>query len=149
MTEKKALVIGLVFLFLALLLGGISTYLGSIVEKSNQPITEQGEETSDQDIVAQDNNEEGAQEQPEERNVDPSELSQQASLALPIDVKDALKERILGNPNAPIKISEHSSFSCGHCGKFHNNVFKDFCHDRFDLLLRKLQFSRGSFRAGI
>lgn len=43
-----------------------------------------------------------------------------------IDVKAALKERTLGNPNAPIKISEHSSFSCGHCGNFHKNVFKEF-----------------------
>ncbi|MEZ5813450.1 MAG: thioredoxin domain-containing protein [Alphaproteobacteria bacterium] len=42
------------------------------------------------------------------------------------DLEAAKKERILGDSSAPIKISEHSSFSCGHCGKFHNEVFADF-----------------------
>ncbi len=41
-----------------------------------------------------------------------------------IDVKLALGNRILGDPNAPIKISEHSSFTCGHCGAFHKETFK-------------------------
>ena len=43
-----------------------------------------------------------------------------------IDVEAALSERVLGNPNAPVKISEHSSFTCGHCGKFHQQTFKAF-----------------------
>ncbi len=41
-----------------------------------------------------------------------------------IDVKAALSNRILGDPNAPIKISEHSSFTCGHCSAFHKETFK-------------------------
>lgn len=32
--------------------------------------------------------------------------------------------RILGNPNAPVRISEHSSFTCGACKMFHENNFK-------------------------
>lgn len=44
--------------------------------------------------------------------------------AIQIDVEAALKERILGDPNAPIKISEHSSLTCGHCGNFHKTTFK-------------------------
>ncbi len=36
-----------------------------------------------------------------------------------IDLEKAKTERILGNPDAPVKISEHASFSCGHCAHFH------------------------------
>ncbi len=43
-----------------------------------------------------------------------------------IDVDAALKDRILGNPDAPVKISEHASFTCGHCGQFHLKTFKSF-----------------------
>lgn len=37
-----------------------------------------------------------------------------------------LKERILGFPNAPIKVSEHSSLTCSHCGDFHRDTFAKF-----------------------
>lgn len=30
----------------------------------------------------------------------------------------------LGDPDAPIKLSEFASFTCGHCGTFHDEVFK-------------------------
>ncbi len=44
-----------------------------------------------------------------------------------IDVKAALKDRILGDSlNADIKISEHSSLTCGHCANFHRNTFAEF-----------------------
>ncbi len=43
-----------------------------------------------------------------------------------IDVSTALSDRILGHPDAPVKISEHSSFTCGHCGQFHQKTFKSF-----------------------
>ena len=42
------------------------------------------------------------------------------------DLKAAKKERVLGNTSAPIKITEHSSFSCGHCAKFHNETLAAF-----------------------
>ncbi len=41
------------------------------------------------------------------------------------DLEHAMTERILGNPRAPIKISEHSSLTCGHCGHFHDDVFPE------------------------
>jgi len=37
-----------------------------------------------------------------------------------IDVNEALKDRVLGNPNAPVTIVEYASMTCGHCAKFHN-----------------------------
>ena len=43
-----------------------------------------------------------------------------------IDTAAAIKDRILGDPNAPIKISEHSSFTCSHCGSFHRDTFDAF-----------------------
>jgi protein-disulfide isomerase len=42
------------------------------------------------------------------------------------DLDAASQERIMGDPNAPIKISEHSSLTCGHCGNFHRTIFKEF-----------------------
>ncbi|MCC6598255.1 MAG: DsbA family protein [Alphaproteobacteria bacterium] len=36
----------------------------------------------------------------------------------------ATKERVLGDTSAPIKISEHASFTCSHCAHFHNDTFK-------------------------
>ncbi|MBN2907450.1 MAG: DsbA family protein [Rhodobacteraceae bacterium] len=30
----------------------------------------------------------------------------------------------LGNPDAPIKLTEYASFTCGHCAHFHDDVFK-------------------------
>ena len=40
--------------------------------------------------------------------------------------------RILGNPDAPIKISEHSSFTCPACAMFHKTNFKDIKKDYID-----------------
>ncbi len=39
------------------------------------------------------------------------------------DEEHDFEPRILGNPDAPIKISEHSSLTCGHCGAFHKETF--------------------------
>lgn len=48
------------------------------------------------------------------------------------DIEKASTPRILGNPNAPVKISEHSSFTCGGCGLFHANNFKQIKRDFID-----------------
>ncbi len=49
-----------------------------------------------------------------------------AAVSIEIDLESALKERVLGNPSAPIKITEFSSFTCSHCGEFHQNTFEAF-----------------------
>lgn len=61
----------------------------------------------------------------EEAVITEEEVSSNESVTF-IDVEAALGERILGDANAPIKISEHSSLTCGHCGKFHQQTFKPF-----------------------
>jgi len=58
-----------------------------------------------------------------------------------IDVEAALKERVLGDANAPITISEHSSLTCGHCGKFHKTTFKELKEKYVDTGKAKIIFS--------
>lgn len=42
-----------------------------------------------------------------------------------LSTEDALAARALGDSTAPITIYEHSSLTCGHCGKFHKDTFKE------------------------
>jgi protein-disulfide isomerase len=60
----------------------------------------------------------------EESGMDASEAAEASAAGF--DLSKAKTERVLGDRSAPIRISEHSSFSCGHCGNFHKNVFKTF-----------------------
>lgn len=54
---------------------------------------------------------------------------------------EALKDRILGDPNAPIKISEHSSLTCSHCAHFHKETFKQLKEKYLDTGKAYLVFS--------
>lgn len=38
-------------------------------------------------------------------------------------LEEALDERVLGSPDAPVTMSEHSSLTCPHCANFHKDVF--------------------------
>lgn len=49
-----------------------------------------------------------------------------------INVQAALQERVLGNPQAPIKIMEFSSLTCPHCGHFHQTTFPEFKKEYID-----------------
>ncbi len=49
-----------------------------------------------------------------------------------IDVNAALSDRILGSTSAPVKVSEHASFTCGHCAQFHKDTFKKFKEEYVD-----------------
>ncbi len=48
------------------------------------------------------------------------------------DLEKASTPRILGNSDAPIKISEHSSFTCGGCAMFHKGNFKKIKEEYID-----------------
>ncbi|MGH1398314.1 MAG: DsbA family protein [Alphaproteobacteria bacterium] len=61
--------------------------------------------------------------------------------AYTIDFTAAKRERTLGNRNAPVKISEHSSFTCGHCGNFHKQTFAQFKAEWIDTQKAYLVFS--------
>lgn len=59
----------------------------------------------------------------------------------PFDMALAKRERILGDSSAPIKVTEHSSFSCGHCGNFHRETFDIFKENYIDTGKAYLVFS--------
>ena len=40
-----------------------------------------------------------------------------------VDTIEALQEKKIGDKEASIKIVEFASLTCGHCAKFHNEVF--------------------------
>lgn len=63
-----------------------------------------------------------ATENPNQPTADPA--AQVQAETAPFDLEAAKKERILGNSSAPIKIAEHASFTCGHCGHFHKDTFE-------------------------
>lgn len=46
-----------------------------------------------------------------------------AASAKPLSTEEALKERTLGDPKAPVTIIEYSSLACPHCAKFHTETF--------------------------
>jgi protein-disulfide isomerase len=47
-------------------------------------------------------------------------------------VAPEVKDFSLGNADAPVKIVEYASFTCGHCANFHENVFKPLKRDYID-----------------
>jgi protein-disulfide isomerase len=61
--------------------------------------------------------------------------------AAPIDVAAALSDRVLGNTSAPLRISEHSSFTCSHCGQFHKETFEQVKTNYIDTGKAYLVFS--------
>ncbi|MEE2694942.1 MAG: DsbA family protein [Pseudomonadota bacterium] len=40
-----------------------------------------------------------------------------------VDTIEALQEKSVGKDSAPIKMKEFASLTCGHCAKFHNEVY--------------------------
>lgn len=52
--------------------------------------------------------------------------------AVEFDLEKASTPRTIGDTNAPVKISEHSSFTCGGCALFHANNYKSIKRDYID-----------------
>lgn len=48
-----------------------------------------------------------------------------AALAADVDIEDAVKPRVLGDPDAPIHMIEYSSMTCPHCAKFHSGALPE------------------------
>jgi len=61
-----------------------------------------------------------------------------AASAKPLDTKEALQERMLGDPKAPITIIEYSSLGCPHCAKFHKETLPDIKKNYIDTGKAKL-----------
>lgn len=122
---------GLIFLGLGFFYLQSQSDEDSASEQQERPeaISSAGLETEEDTEAGTDIDVETAQDEGQTSSSDstPPETSVAAnSSTTSIDVQAAISERILGNPAAPIKISEHSSLTCGHCGAFHQNTFKAF-----------------------
>lgn len=50
-------------------------------------------------------------------------LVNESSYSRIVDTIEALESKSIGEEKAPIKIIEFASLTCGHCAKFHNEVF--------------------------
>jgi protein-disulfide isomerase len=61
--------------------------------------------------------------------------------AVTVDVAKALTERVLGNPSATVKISEHSSLTCPHCAHFHRDTLPKLKAEYIDTGKAYLVFS--------
>lgn len=69
------------------------------------------------------------------------QVSSEAVAAEVLDIPALLKERVMGDSNAPIKISEHASFTCGHCAHFHKSTLPDLKKNDIDTGKAYLVFS--------
>ena len=49
-----------------------------------------------------------------------------------VDTIEALQNQTIGKESAPIKMTEFASLTCGHCAKFHNEVFPKIKKDYID-----------------
>lgn len=78
-------------------------------------------------------------EQPAETTEAPTDTAAPATVT--IDVNAALSDRTLGDTSAPVKISEHASFTCGHCGDFHRETFAKLKKEYIDTGKAYLVFS--------
>lgn len=76
------------------------------------------------------------------------------AFAVPISVEDAISERVLGDPNAPVTIIEYASLTCGHCASFHKDTLPEIKSKYIDtgkvkLIVRDFPFDAVSARAAM
>ena len=58
----------------------------------------------------------------------------------PPSAEQALKERVLGDPDAPIEIVEYSSLTCSHCRHFHIEILPELKKNYLDTGRAKLVY---------
>jgi protein-disulfide isomerase len=60
--------------------------------------------------------------------------------AAPPTPEQALQDRVMGDPNAPIEIVEYASLTCPHCRHFHDEILPDIKKNYIDTGKAKLIF---------
>lgn len=55
-------------------------------------------------------------------------------------VVEAMRDRVLGDPNAPVTMLDYSSLTCPHCADFHTNILPQLKNDYIDTGKVKLVF---------
>ncbi|MBL4719744.1 MAG: DsbA family protein [Alphaproteobacteria bacterium] len=77
-----------------------------------------------------------------------------AAMAKPPTTADALKDRIMGDPAAPIEIIDYSSMTCPHCRTFHTEILPALKKKYIDtgkarLVFRDFPFDRTALMASV
>ena len=100
----------------------------SIVEEENTPVNH--------DVEAPVVTDEQTEEQSLETEVFPVFIEPQAGFEeekhIELDIKALAEPRVLGDSNAPLKISAHNSFTCSACKTFHMESFERIKADYID-----------------
>lgn len=140
--KNKKSPLGLILILFIALAGLLGFGLFKNAQKANMnetsPNLEASENGIEKAIEVVENKIEDAQETLEENQIPMPEEDQEnsasenpdtttasaASSENTLDITSLSTPRVLGNPDAPVKITEHSSFTCGHCGSFHATNFK-------------------------
>lgn len=60
--------------------------------------------------------------------------------AAPLSTEEALSERVMGNPDAPITIIEYASLTCPHCANFHKDTMPKLKSEWIDTGKAKLVY---------
>lgn len=87
-------------------------------------VEEGGQTTSVASISTELQETETEAETPQQTDLKPAAGTELLTEDIQIDVEKLSTPRVLGDPSAKVKISEHSSFTCGACGAFHKDNFK-------------------------
>jgi len=124
-SKKKSPIVIVIVVALLLIVGIVAIKKGT---KTNESVTASNEETSTTSEMKKSE----TPMQTEQASNDKIMEIETPAIDPNFDLEDAMKPRILGDINAPIKISEHSSFTCGHCASFHKGNFKKLKSDYVD-----------------
>jgi protein-disulfide isomerase len=138
----KKLIVLLVLLLLVA--GGGYYYYTEMMEPNARPaIVEDTVEMIEDvtaDIMLQDPVEDTAsqitnlsEEEQNARNATATQSTGQTNLEIEgLPMASAIMPRSLGDINAPVKVEEFASFTCGHCADFHNDTFPQFKESYID-----------------
>jgi len=77
-----------------------------------------------------------------------------AAWSAPLSTQEALKDRVLGDPAAPVTIIEYSSLTCPHCASFHTDTLPELKRKYIDsgkvnLIMRDFPFDRVGLAAAM
>jgi protein-disulfide isomerase len=76
------------------------------------------------------------------------------AVAEPLPTEEAIKDRVMGDPNAPVTLIEYASLACHHCADFHANTLPRIKERFIDtgkvkLIFRDFPFDGPAFAAAM
>lgn len=105
-------------------------------EKEISTSSDEALEEEDEQVQAAENKPDAAvaadEQAEDDAEVADSNEAEDVKIAESPELAALTKPRALGNPSSPLKISEHSSFTCPHCAMFHADIYKKIKTDYVD-----------------